>query len=147
MKISLALALGAFSQTISSHPTYGPSQHEKGGLRVENFISTGPALDMVSSLIIGSQGAVIIDISMTIPQAEELAEWVKNTTDKPLVAAFSTHSHPDHYLGGTTFLAKFPEAKLYASTEVAALIKNEAVEKVSPQYQTQATQEPKQWLT
>ncbi|KAF5013392.1 hypothetical protein FDECE_580 [Fusarium decemcellulare] len=99
-------------------------------LHVENFISTGPSLDMVSSLIIGSEAAVIIDLPLAVPQALELADWVANTTDKPLVAAFSTHFHPDHYLSGAAFLEKFPETKFYANSKAVALMKNEAEQKV-----------------
>jgi hypothetical protein len=124
MKISLVFALGALVQTVTPRPAY------QKGLRVENFISSGLSLDMVSSLIIGSESAVIIDLPLTIPQAQALAKWVVNTTDKPLVAAFSTHSHPDHYLGSTAFLAQFPETKYYASSKVVSLIKQEAAAKV-----------------
>lgn len=99
-------------------------------LRVENFINSGPSLDMVSSLIIGSEAAVLVDMPLAVPQADALAAWVANTTDKPLVAAFSTHFHPDHYLSGAAFLTRFPEAKYYAHSRAVALMKNEAREKV-----------------
>ncbi|TDZ34043.1 hypothetical protein C8035_v000644 [Colletotrichum spinosum] len=98
-------------------------------LRVESRINQGPSLDVVSSLIIGSQAAVIVDLPMAVPQATLLAEWVKNTTDKPLVAAFTTHSHPDHYLSGKAFLEHFPEAKHYATPEAVHWIQNEALNK------------------
>lgn len=120
MKISLlAMAcLGAASVTC------------KPKLRVENFINPGPSLDMVSSLVIGSEAAMIVDLPLAVPQAVALADWVANTTDKPLVAAFSTHFHPDHYLSGAAFLARFPETKLYANSKAVALIKNEVEQKV-----------------
>lgn len=124
MKLNIFVALGAAFGTVAARPSCNKS------LRVENFISSGPSLDMVSSLIIGSEAAVIIDLPLGIPQAEALADWISTATDKPLVAAFSTHSHPDHYLGGTAFLARFPDTKYYASTEAVTLIKNEAPLKV-----------------
>lgn len=99
-------------------------------LRVESFINSGPSLDMVSSLIMGSEAAVLIDMPLAVPQAEALAAWVANTTDKPLVSAFSTHFHPDHYLSGAAFLAQFPETKYYANSRAVALMKNEVQEKV-----------------
>lgn len=99
-------------------------------LRVENFISPGPSLDMVSSLVIGSEAAVIIDLPLAVPQAVALADWVANVTDKPLIAAFSTHFHPDHYLSGSAFLARYPEAKLYANSKTVAHIENEVAQKV-----------------
>lgn len=100
-------------------------------LRTEHFLNSGPSLDMVSTLIIGSEAAAIIDLPLAVPQAIELAEWVANTTDKPLVAAFSSHFHPDHYLSGAAFLAKFPATKFYANSKAVGLIKNDAAVRVS----------------
>ncbi|KAF7556397.1 hypothetical protein G7Z17_g1450 [Cylindrodendrum hubeiense] len=119
MKFNLFVALSAMAGAAAARPSCN------NALRVENFISSGPSLDMVSSLIIGSEAAVIIDLPLGIPQAEALAKWISKTTDKPLVAAFSTHSHPDHYLGGSAFLASFPDTKYYANAEAVAQIKNE----------------------
>ncbi|CEI70912.1 hypothetical protein FVEN_g9710 [Fusarium venenatum] len=85
---------------------------------------------MVSTLIIGSEAAAIIDLPLAVPQAIELAEWVSNTTDKPLVAAFSSHFHPDHYLSGAAFLARFPETKFCANSKAIDLIKNDAAERI-----------------
>ncbi|GJC95051.1 Metallo-beta-lactamase domain-containing protein [Colletotrichum higginsianum IMI 349063] len=102
---------------------------DKCSLRVENFVNQGLSLDMVSSLIIGSEAAVVIDLPLAVAQANLLAAWVKNTTEKPLVAAFTTHNHPDHYLSGRAFLDHFPEAKHYATAEAAAWIQNEAEKK------------------
>lgn len=101
------------------------------GLEVKNFINPGPSLDVVSSLIIGSEAAVIIDLPLAIPQAEALSDWAANLTDKPIVAAFSTHYHPDHYLGAAAFLSRNPHTQFYASSKTTALIENEADEKVT----------------
>jgi glyoxylase-like metal-dependent hydrolase (beta-lactamase superfamily II) len=95
-------------------------------LHVETHVNPGLSDDMVSSLIIGSQAAVLIDLPMAVPQAKALADWVRSTTDKPLVAAFTTHSHPDHYLSGTEVLSQFPGVKYYANPEAAAQIGIEA---------------------
>lgn len=56
---------------------------------------------------------------------------MSNTTDKPLVAAFSSHFHPDHYLSGAAFLARFPETKFYANSKAVDFIKNDAAKRVS----------------
>ncbi|GKT56164.1 metallo-beta-lactamase domain-containing protein [Colletotrichum tofieldiae] len=100
-------------------------------LRVENFVNQGLSLDVVSSLIIGSEAAVLVDLPLAVPQANLLAEWVKKTTDKPLVAAFTTHSHPDHYLSGQAFLDHFPDTKHYATAEATHWIQNEAYKKTA----------------
>ncbi|GKT41632.1 uncharacterized protein ColSpa_01813 [Colletotrichum spaethianum] len=118
--IALIAALSAQCQAVVSYNC---------SLKVDNFVNQGLSLDMVSSLIIGSQAAVVVDLPLAVTQANLLAAWVKNTTDKPLVAAFTTHNHPDHYLSGQAFLDHFPGAKHYATAEAAAWIKNEAVNK------------------
>ncbi|GIZ38789.1 hypothetical protein CKM354_000219000 [Cercospora kikuchii] len=103
----------------------------KKPLRVESFVNSGPSLDVVSSLIIGSEAAVLIDMPLAIPQAENLAAWVNRTTDKPLVAVFTTHSHPDHYLSGAALLPYFPDAKYYAHPNAVALIQNESQQQIA----------------
>lgn len=100
-------------------------------LSVESHISPGFSLDVVSTLIIGSQAAAIVDLPLAVSAAEDLADWVKNTTDKPLLAAFTTHNHPDHYLSGKAFLEHFPDAKHYATPETVRGIQNKALNKAS----------------
>jgi glyoxylase-like metal-dependent hydrolase (beta-lactamase superfamily II) len=97
-----------------------------GALRLETHVNTGLSFDMVSSLIIGTHAAVLIDLPMAIPQAESLADWVRRTTDKPLFAVFITHPHSDHYLSGASFLAEFPAAQYYSNPLSAAQIGLEA---------------------
>ncbi|KAI9146955.1 Metallo-beta-lactamase type 2 [Paramyrothecium foliicola] len=119
------LFAGAYSKPA---PTRGCQT--SSGPQVETYVNTAEGLDVVSSLIIGSEAAVIIDLPWTTTKAKELAQWVKKTTKKPLVAAFSTHSHPDHYLSGGTFLDEFPGIAYYANPTAAAVIKAEAADKV-----------------
>jgi glyoxylase-like metal-dependent hydrolase (beta-lactamase superfamily II) len=113
------------SKPIQPHTCQAPAP-----IQVKPHINLADGLDVVSSLIIGSQAAVIIDLPWTIPKAKELAEWVKQTTNKPIIAAFTTHSHPDHYLSGGAFLEEFPGIKYYANPKAAEVIKNEAPGKV-----------------
>ncbi|GME60170.1 hypothetical protein BCIN_08g05280 [Neofusicoccum parvum] len=101
----------------------------KTPLRVETFISHGASLDMVSSLIVGSEAAMVIDLPLTISSAKDLAAWVKTKTDKPVVSAFTSHNHPDHYLGARVFLEAFPNATYYASPKAVDGITIEAAEK------------------
>ncbi|PPJ52039.1 hypothetical protein CBER1_09823 [Cercospora berteroae] len=117
-----ALSLATGGQT---HPTHSEP------LRVETFINSAPSLDVVCSLIIGSEAAVLVDMPLAIPQAESLAAWVNQTTDKPLVAVFTTHSHPDHYLSGAALLQYYPNAKYYAHPDAVALIQNESQEQIA----------------
>jgi glyoxylase-like metal-dependent hydrolase (beta-lactamase superfamily II) len=100
-------------------------------LRVQSHTNNDASFNMVSSLIIGSEAAVLIDLPLAIPQAKSLVDWVRNTTDKPLIAVFTTHFHPDHYLSGAAFLSHFPEAKYYANSKTVAQIQVEAGKQVS----------------
>ncbi|KAM6485592.1 beta-lactamase-like protein [Trichoderma sp. SZMC 28011] len=100
-------------------------------LRVETHVNAGLSFNMVSSLIIGSKAAVLIDVPLAVPEANELAAWVRSTTDKPLVAVFTTHFHPDHYLSGGAFLEHFPTAKYYANSRAIEHIKSEAPAQVA----------------
>lgn len=96
-------------------------------LRVATRINHGIAQDMVSSLIVGSQAAVLVDVPLTIPQAKELIPWIRSNASVPLVAIFATHFHPDHYLAAHIILESFPEADLYATEKTVALI-NDIIE-------------------
>ncbi|KAK6611421.1 metallo-beta-lactamase domain protein [Botrytis cinerea] len=70
---------------------------------------------MVSSLVIGSEAAMLIDLPLAISSAKSLNAWVRTKTNKPIVAAFTSHNHPDHYLGARIFLDEFPNATFYAN--------------------------------
>ncbi|KAK9243745.1 beta-lactamase-like protein [Lipomyces tetrasporus] len=113
-----ALAINGLAQVSNST--------QKEPLRVETYVNTDQALDMVSSLVIGNEAAMIIDLPITIGKAKELASWVKATTDKPLAVAFTSHNHPDHYLGGAAFFEEFPGILYYANSRSANEIRIDA---------------------
>ncbi|KAJ4982586.1 metallo-beta-lactamase domain protein [Stagonosporopsis vannaccii] len=92
----------------------------KDPLRVETFVHNDVSLNMVSSLIIGSEAAVLIDLPLTISSATSLNAWIKTKTDKPIVAAFASHNHPDHYLGARTFFEAFPNTTFYANPDASS---------------------------
>ncbi|WQF80932.1 Putative metallo-beta-lactamase, ribonuclease Z/Hydroxyacylglutathione hydrolase [Colletotrichum destructivum] len=126
-KISLYSAVAS----VLTQAVYGIPYSLKQSLRVESFINQGiTGFNMVSSLIIGSETAVLIDMPMSIPSANVLASWIRNQTDKPLVAAFTTHHHVDHYLGASTLLSHFNETAFYASERVVDHIRVELPELV-----------------
>lgn len=95
-------------------------------LTVYTHVNTDNGFGMVSSLIVGSQAAVLIDLPLVIPKAQELAAWIRNITDKPLVAAFSTHAHADHYLSGAALFEQFPDTVYYANSLAVEVIANDA---------------------
>ncbi|QYT01803.1 Metallo-beta-lactamase family protein [Trichoderma simmonsii] len=80
---SLATVLVA---TLASGMASASFVQRQDKLRVETHVNAGLSFNMVSSLIIGSKAAVLIDVPLAVPEAHELAAWVRSTTDKPLVA-------------------------------------------------------------
>jgi glyoxylase-like metal-dependent hydrolase (beta-lactamase superfamily II) len=74
---------------------------------------------MSSTLISGPTEGILIDALMTIRQADDLAAWVKGH-DKRITGIYITHGHSDHWLGLARLLEHFPEARAYATAEVAA---------------------------
>ncbi|KAK9239036.1 beta-lactamase-like protein [Lipomyces kononenkoae] len=127
--ITVTALLSTLTLTIGLQVVVG-SQTTKESLCVATYVNTDQAVDMVSSLVIGSQAAMIIDLPMTIGKAKELATWVKTTTDKPLVAAFTSHNHPDHYLSGAAFFEEFPNIPFYANSRATKEIQEDAPKKV-----------------
>jgi glyoxylase-like metal-dependent hydrolase (beta-lactamase superfamily II) len=45
-------------------------------------------------------------------------EEIKKLTNLPIVAAFNTHVHGDHWLGNQAILEQYPQAKIYAHPEM-----------------------------
>ncbi|KAH9883075.1 hypothetical protein J1614_000443 [Plenodomus biglobosus] len=121
LKHILLLAAVSFSaaNASSAHRTPKP-------LIVKTHVNVAQSLDTVSSLVIGANAAIIIDLPLAIPQANALAAWVKKSTKKPLVAAFVTHPHADHYLSAAELLKHFPGVPLYANPNAVEHIKNSA---------------------
>lgn len=75
--------------------------------------------NMVSSLVIGSEAAVIIDLPLTISIAESLILWVRENTEKPVVALFASHNHPDHYLSARACLDAYPKVTFCGSPKAS----------------------------
>ena len=88
--------------TTSKLQTYYLSSSEKG-------------LSSVSTLIVGTKAAALIDPPFLIPDANAVAAWIKQKTTVPLKAIFVTHHHPDHYFSANPILEANPDATLYAA--------------------------------
>ncbi|GAB5403174.1 MAG: alkyl/aryl-sulfatase [Aureliella sp.] len=67
------------------------------------FVAIGYSVSNVS-MIVGSDGVVIIDTGMMGNSAARIAEEFKKITDKPVKAIIYTHSHGDHTRGAPAFL-------------------------------------------
>jgi len=72
-----------------------------------------------ASLVIGTEGVVVVDAGFTLGQGEAIADRVA-ATGLPLRSILITHEHPDHYLGVASLLARWPGTPLLAAPEVVA---------------------------
>ncbi|HEY7226476.1 MAG TPA: MBL fold metallo-hydrolase [Micromonosporaceae bacterium] len=72
-----------------------------------------PVLDVNSTLILGTQVAVVVDTLATARQARELSQAVRAITDLPL-AVVNTHAHFDHCFGNGVLAAGDPGLPIWA---------------------------------
>jgi glyoxylase-like metal-dependent hydrolase (beta-lactamase superfamily II) len=76
-----------------------PDQENKG------FISN-------SGIVVSDEGVVIIDTGGSQQIGEMLLNKTREVTDKPVIAAFNTHLHGDHWLGNAVIRKACPEARI-----------------------------------
>ena len=74
-----------------------------------------PTLDVNSTLIVGSQVAVVVDTLATAGQGRELVEAIRAVTDLPLEIV-NTHWHFDHCFGNAVVAEASPGASIWAHT-------------------------------
>lgn len=65
-------------------------------------------------MIIGADGVIVIDPGGTYQVGQQVINEIKKITNKPIVAAFNTHVHGDHWLGNQAIIEQYPNAKIYA---------------------------------
>lgn len=90
---------------------------ENGPLTVEVFTSSVPGYSVTSTLIYGDNDLVLIDPQFLLPEAKQVVDLIK-ATGKRLTTIYTTHAHPDHFLGVPAILEAFPEARYVALPEV-----------------------------
>ena len=74
-------------------------------------------------MIIGADGVIVIDPGGTYQVGLNVIEEIKKLTNKPIVAAFNTHVHGDHWLGNQAIMEAYPNAKIYAHPNMIAQAK------------------------
>jgi glyoxylase-like metal-dependent hydrolase (beta-lactamase superfamily II) len=78
-----------------------------------------------STLIYGERDAVLVDAFITVEQSRALAKWVA-ASGKNLTTICATHGHGDHFLGVSTVLERFPDARFVARPDVVAIMRQQA---------------------
>lgn len=85
------------------------------GIETHLLSSSEKGLSSVTTLVVGSKAAALIDPPFLIPDAEAVVKWVQQNTSLPLKAIFVTHHHPDHYFSANPILKAFPGSELFAA--------------------------------
>ncbi|WP_286916409.1 MULTISPECIES: MBL fold metallo-hydrolase [Pseudomonas] len=92
-------------------------------LRVEVYNPGPEAIFPVSSVIVtGEKEAVLVDAQFARPQAEELVKRI-HQSGKTLTAIYISHGDPDYYFGLQTITEAFPKARVLATAQTVAHIK------------------------
>ncbi|KAJ5633458.1 hypothetical protein N7490_009797 [Penicillium lividum] len=99
-------------------------------LQTYHHIASAKGLSSITTLIVGTQEAVLIDPPFLIPDAQAVVTWIQSTTNVPLKSVFVTHHHPDHFFSANPILDAFPTATFYAAPYVLAGINREYDDKV-----------------
>jgi glyoxylase-like metal-dependent hydrolase (beta-lactamase superfamily II) len=59
--------------------------------------------DLNVGLVVGADGALVIDTRATTEEAEQLREHIRELTDVPVKWVVNTHAHFDHVVGNSVF--------------------------------------------
>jgi glyoxylase-like metal-dependent hydrolase (beta-lactamase superfamily II) len=94
--------------------------------RVHTYTAAEPGIFVNGYLLETADGVVLVDSSLLVPDAQALAARVA-ALRKPLLAAFVTHPHPDHY-NGLPYVAG-DDVPVYATAAVARTIEETAAAK------------------
>lgn len=116
-RIILMAALAFWSMSGFAADMPSVEKIENGPLTVEVFTSSEPGYSVTSTLIYGNNDLILIDPQFLLPEAEQVVELIK-ATGKRLTTIYTTHAHPDHFLGVPAILEAFPDARYVALPEV-----------------------------
>ena len=95
-------------------------------LTIHTYTAAEPGLFVNSYLLETADGVVLVDAGLLVSDARALAARIA-ALHKPLVAAFVTHPHPDHFNGLPYVVAD--DVPVYAAAPVAQTIGETAVAK------------------
>ena len=86
-------------------------------LALEVFTSSPHGYSVTSTLVYGERDLLLIDPQFLLSEAGQVVDRI-NETGRTLTTIYTTHAHPDHFLGVAAILEAFPEARYVALPEV-----------------------------
>lgn len=69
-----------------------------------------------SLLVVGRDGALLVDTRATPTTARDLVGWVRTITPLPVTRIVNSHRHSDHVYGNETLMDAYPDATLIGHT-------------------------------
>ena len=90
------------------------AEFDRDIIRVSDNVHTAVGYGVSAvSMIVGSQGIVIIDTGIDVATSKEIRKDFRRLVDKPVKAIILTHGHPDHILGASAFVDT-PDVQIWA---------------------------------
>lgn len=74
------------------------------------------------AFVLTDAGVVVIDPGSSVQTGEMVIQKIREVTDQPVVATFSSHIHGDHWLGNQAIREAWPDAKLYGHPNLISLV-------------------------
>ncbi len=99
-------------------------QRANGALPSGEPIFSSP---ITSTLISGTEDALLVDPPFTLAQTARVAEWIARS-GKRLRYVYVTHGHGDHWFGSVQLAQRFPGVTVHATPGTIAVMKLNATE-------------------
>ena len=89
----------------------------------ENPNPTNQAFSNNPGFVLVHGGVVVIDPGSSVQVGEMVLRKIAMVTKDPIIAAFNTHIHGDHWLGNQAIKVAYPKAVIYAHPKMVEAIK------------------------
>lgn len=108
----------------SSHGEVRVHRHGAGKLATKTFIADDNGFAVTNVIIMGKEKCAIFDAQWTRANAcRAVAEILEENLE--LETIYLSHAHPDHYFGADVYKMFFPNARVIAVPEEAAIMKKQ----------------------
>ncbi|MDR2672724.1 MAG: MBL fold metallo-hydrolase [Coriobacteriales bacterium] len=112
----------------STHGEIRVNRHGKGKLATKVFVANDDGFAVTNVIIMGKEKCAVFDTQWTKANALRCAaEIVEENLE--LETIYMSHAHPDHYFGAEVLKQVFPNARVIAVPEEAAIIQKQWSEK------------------
>lgn len=122
--LPLALAASFTSAPLLAAPAApAPASAAKSQLRLQTFHPGPQAMFSVSSVLIeGRNDAILVNAQFAAGDARRLVEQIR-ASGKRLTTIYISHGDPDYYFGLATVQDAFPQARIVATAQTVAHIR------------------------